>query len=110
MTDDIQEGILLDESCVLSIADLSRACSMHAEWVLDLIAEGILEPDIDESRQCQFSAPELARAFTTMRLQRDLDVNLAGVALVLDLMDEIHELRAQLVYQGSLCINPGEAD
>jgi chaperone modulatory protein CbpM len=29
-----------------------------------------------------------------MRLQRDLDINLAGVALALDLMDEIESLRA----------------
>jgi chaperone modulatory protein CbpM len=29
-----------------------------------------------------------------MRLQRDLDINLAGVALALDLMDEIESLQA----------------
>lgn len=31
-----------------------------------------------------------------MRLQRDLDLNLAGVALALDLMDEIESLHAAI--------------
>jgi chaperone modulatory protein CbpM len=31
-----------------------------------------------------------------MRLQRDLGINLAGVALAIDLLDEIEDLRAQL--------------
>jgi chaperone modulatory protein CbpM len=31
-----------------------------------------------------------------MRLQRDLDINLAGVALALDLMKEIETLRDRL--------------
>ena len=40
-----------------------------------------------------FSAIELRRARTAMRLQRDLGVNLAGIALILDLLDEVDTLR-----------------
>jgi chaperone modulatory protein CbpM len=31
-----------------------------------------------------------------MHLQRDLDINVAGAALVLDLLDELESLRARL--------------
>ncbi len=96
MTDNLEDGILLDESCVLSLAELSQACAMHAEWVLELVDEGILEPTQDESLVCHFAAPQLTRAFKVMHLQRDLGVNLAGAALALDLMDEINLLRSRL--------------
>ena len=37
-----------------------------------------------------------------MRLQRDLGINLAGVALVMDLLDEIEELRGRLRRQNQI--------
>lgn len=44
----------------------------------------------------RFSGKSLRRARSAHRLQRDLGLNLAGIALVLDLMDELEVLLAQL--------------
>ncbi len=96
MNDEILNGVLLDEDCYLSLAELSRACSTHAEWVISLVEEGILEPGGADMRDWRFSAPALRRARTARHLQRDLGVNLAGAALVLDLLDEIDHLRQRL--------------
>lgn len=90
------EGLLLDESCELTLAELSRACSMHAEWLLELVDEGILEPMGREPREWRFTAPALQRARTVRNLQRDLGINLAGAALALELMEEIERLRERL--------------
>lgn len=38
----------------------------------------------------------MARVCSALRLQRDLGVNLAGIALALDLMEEIEKLFRQL--------------
>ena len=46
--------------------------------------------------QWQFSGTALPRARKAMRLQRGFGVNLAGVALVLNLMNEIEQLRNRL--------------
>jgi chaperone modulatory protein CbpM len=96
MRKDILTGLLLDEDCTLSLGELSRACMVHAEWIIELVDEGILEPIGGDTAHWRFSGPNLQRARTVMRLQRDLGVNLAGAALVLDLMDEIDRLRAHL--------------
>ncbi len=97
MNENILSGILLDEQTELSLNDLSRACSSSAEWVIELVEEGVLQPISQKQVQWRFSATSLPRARTAMRLQRDLGVNLAGVALALDLLDEIETL------QGHLC-------
>jgi len=93
----ILNGLLLDEHSELSLNELCRACSSSAEWVIELVEEGILEP-IPHSQQKQwlFSGNNLHRARTTRRLQRDLGINLAGVALALDLLEEIKVLESRL--------------
>lgn len=96
MNNEIQTGVLLDEQTELTLNDLCRACSRHAEWVIELVEEGILEPTGRDPSQWRFSAVCLQRAQTTMHLQRDLGINLAGIALALNLLDEIETLRAQL--------------
>ena len=89
-------GILLDEHVELSLNDLCHACSRREEWVIELVEEGVLEPIGSDYKEWRFPAANLQRARTAMRLQRDLSINLAGIALALDLMDEIETLRARL--------------
>lgn len=96
MNDETLNGLLLDEECMLSLGELSRACSMHAEWVMELVDEGVLEPAAAELTHLRFPAPALTRARTVMHLQRDLGINLSGAALALDLLEEVEELRQQL--------------
>jgi len=94
MNTNVLSGIVLDEETMLSLGDLCNACSRHAEWVVELVDEGILQPVGRNQDQWRFPGTSLQRAHIAMRLQQDLEINLAGVALALDLMDEIESLRA----------------
>ena len=96
MSKAILTGLLLDEECSLTLADLSHACAVHAEWIVELVDEGVLEPVGQSATQWRFSGPSLHSARTVRRLQQDLGINIAGAALVLDMLHEIEELRAQL--------------
>jgi chaperone modulatory protein CbpM len=96
MTSKTLTGILLDEQAELSLHDLCRACSTSTEWVIELVDEGVLEPIGHEQVHWRFSGPSLLRARAAMRMQRDLQINLAGVALALDLMEEIEAMRERL--------------
>ena len=89
-------GILLDEKIELSMIEISRACSSSTEWVVALVEEGVLEPIGHEQAHLRFSGTSLQRAHTARRLQHDLEIDLAGIALALDLMDEIDALRERL--------------
>ena len=96
MTSKILTGVLLDERAELSLHDLCHACSTSTEWFIELVDEGVLEPSGHEQAQWRFSGPSLLRARAAMRMQQDLHINLAGVALALDLMEEIEAMREQL--------------
>ncbi len=87
-------GTLLDDS-MLTLEDLSRLCAVDQRHIVALVEEGVLSA-VTVSTQWQFSGSALRRARLAVRLERDLEVNLAGVALALDLLDEIEQLRREL--------------
>ena len=61
-----------------------------------LIEEGIIEPTRHEDDTLYFPSSSLKRTRVVMNLRSDLGVNLAGAALVLELLDRIEKLQAKL--------------
>jgi len=101
MNQNILEGILLDDKVELTIDELCRACSSSEDWVIGLVEVGAIEPVGQQvvraqAAQWRFPASSLQRAQIAMRLQRDLDINLSGIALALDLLNEIEVLKSRL--------------
>jgi len=94
-------AILIEEHAELTLADVCSACTVEIDSIVALVDEGVLEPSGSELRQWRFSGAQLRRATAALRLQHDLGVNVAGVALALDLLDEIERLRAQLRAPGA---------
>lgn len=94
-----QPLVVLDEE-EISLAELTRTCRVHAEWVLEFVDEGVIEPHAPSqgasAPQWRFSATSIVRIEKARRLQRDLGVNLPGVALALELLDRIDALEARL--------------
>jgi len=95
---DILTGLILDDEVSLTLEDVCRACAVETTLIVALVEEGVLEPSSQGKKlqQWRFSGASLGRARIALRLQRDLEINLAGVALTLDLLDEIQTLRAGL--------------
>lgn len=91
--------VVLDEE-EITLGDLTRTCRVHAEWVMELVDEGVIEPrglaEAGRAPQWRFSATTVVRVQKAHRLQRDLGVNLPGVALALQLLDRIESLEARL--------------
>ncbi|MEX3010798.1 chaperone modulator CbpM [Hoeflea sp. TYP-13] len=81
---------------VVSLAELCRSCGVRAEWVVELVEEGILEPEGAAPARWRFSSVSITRVRTAWRLQHDLGVNKAGIAVALNLIDEREALN-QLV-------------
>jgi chaperone modulatory protein CbpM len=90
---DIVSGDLLEQQPPLSLAELCQHYVVQVDWVVELVEEGIVEPEGTRQDQWRFSGECRRRISIVRRLQRDLGVNLPGAALVLDLLDEVQALR-----------------
>jgi chaperone modulatory protein CbpM len=72
----------------LSLPDLCRFCQADETWVIELVEHGVIDPMGSSSGNWRFVGASIARAKKARRLNRDLGINIAGVALVLDLLEE----------------------
>lgn len=98
-TDSVVRCEIVESHMTISFDQLCRSCSMDADWVILLVDEGILDPVRSPGQSAQrwhFRPSHIQRARTAARLHRDLSINVAGLALALDLLDEIDDLRARL--------------
>ena len=99
-------GEILEDEVVLTLSELCRASQLSAERVIELAVkgmlpknriagEGIVDPVGRSPETWTFTGVSLRRIRCAQRLQHDLGVNAAGVALALDLLEELEELRAR---------------
>ena len=88
-------GEIVEETIVLSVTDLSRMMSVEERHIVELVEEGVLSVLQIDASEWRFSGAALRRARIALRLERDLGVNLPGVALALDLLEELERLRRE---------------
>jgi len=87
---------ILEEESELTLSDLVQACTVKSEKIIELVDIGVLEPSGRAPANWRFSGASLHRARRALALQHELDIDLAGAALALELLEEIESLRRRL--------------
>lgn len=80
----------------MSLDEFLEITHLSPDVVYNYIQYDIIHPQGAEREQWAFDLNHIKRVQRALRLQRDLEVNLAGVAVVLDLLDEIDHMRSQI--------------
>jgi chaperone modulatory protein CbpM len=83
-------GTVIDDEDGLTLEELGRLCRLQQEAVIAMVDEGILEPEGERPGTWRFSGTCVAHARVAVRLQRDLGVNLAGAAVILELLERLN--------------------
>jgi chaperone modulatory protein CbpM len=83
------------QDVTFTLHELCEICHLSPEDIQTFIEYDIIHPIDTRGDEWMFDIAHLQRLRTAIRLQRDLEVNLAGVGLVLELLDEMEQLRAQ---------------
>jgi chaperone modulatory protein CbpM len=80
----------------VSFADLCESVSINEELLLELIAHGIVAPIEGELREeWLFNVSAVNIASKATRIHRDLAIDWADIALVLNLLEEVETLHAE---------------
>lgn len=87
---------LVDPATICTVEELCLACGVDATWIAALVEHGVIEPIREVGVHLRFASLTIVRIAKAKRLQRDLGLNPAGLAVVFDLLDEIDDLRMQL--------------
>jgi chaperone modulatory protein CbpM len=93
-------GDIVDEGTEVSVADLCRMFAVEEQHIVALVEEGVLGArdavliEFDKT-EWRFRGTEVRRVRIALRLERDLGINVPGVALVLELLEELEQLRRE---------------
>jgi chaperone modulatory protein CbpM len=80
----------------MTIVELAQATQTPEDLIMAWVSEGVLSPAGGSPQDWRFSGDSLKRAKTAARLMHDLELNLPGVALAINLLEELDLLRSQL--------------
>lgn len=89
-------GSIVDESTLISFKEFCKLCGVDEEYITELVELGILEPEDENVSIWKFSILQLQRFQKAQRLRYGLKLNLSGVALGLDLLEQIEILERKL--------------
>jgi DNA-binding transcriptional MerR regulator len=77
----------------LSAAELAAAAGLSPAMLARLVRLGLLEPAAGTN---EFYSADVLRLRRMLRLRRDLGVNLTGAAIIVDLLERLERLEADI--------------
>jgi len=80
----------------LTVQDLATAAGLDSSDVEKIVGLGVIEPSSNTRSGPLFSQTAVGRLRRIVRLRRDLGINLAGIAVVLDLRERIESLEREV--------------
>ena len=89
-------GVLIEEQTTTSFTEVCQKYNIPAELLQEMIEQGLFSLQSSEIEKIALNQKELRRIESAFRLHHDLGINLAGVALALDLLDEINQMHQEL--------------
>lgn len=87
---------VVDDETELTLAELCQTYQLTPEHVIEWVDYGVLNPAGARPNHWRFNGHNLRRVFRASRLRHDLGLNTEGIALTLDLLEEIQRLRAHI--------------
>ena len=76
---------------IMSLDERVSACGQERQWFIELIEEDIIEYDVPEREQ--FTGYQLTTVRRASRLSRDFEASVPAIGLILELLDELEQLR-----------------
>lgn len=89
-------ALIMDEHQSITFYELCESCHVDSGWVVELVEYGILHPEGRAQTDWLFSGLDLYRSQKAYRLQHDLQLEAHALGVMLDLLDEVQQLRTQL--------------
>jgi MerR family transcriptional regulator, heat shock protein HspR len=81
---------------VYAISVAARLCDMHPQTLRLYERLGLVKPNRTDNRNRLYSDEDIERLKKIQRLTQDLGVNLAGVTVIFNLLEQMESMKAEL--------------
>jgi hypothetical protein len=94
---EIVDADWLDEQMELSLSELAMLTDTNELELLEWVNEGIIAPVDVKAATWSFSAKRLDTINMARRLRRDFELDVDGLALIVNLLSRVRDLESQLL-------------
>ncbi|CEG58467.1 chaperone modulator CbpM [Legionella fallonii] len=94
--DNFLVGVLIEETTTISFHEVCHKYHIPEELLSEMVEQGLFPNQPSNKEQIALDQKALRRLEAAFRLHKDLGINLPGVALALDLLEEIEKMRKEL--------------
>jgi chaperone modulatory protein CbpM len=92
----IISGIVIEKSTSLTLDEFCHYTHTEREIVIEMVEHQLIEPEGDKPEEWRFDSFSLKRGRIAASFYHDLEINMPGIALALDLLEKIENLQQQL--------------
>jgi len=96
MKTQLTEVLWLEAHPDIPLPELAELSGLSAAELLALTEYGVLQPVDAQAEEPSYRAACVVTARTAFRLRRDLELNAEGLALVMQLLEQVRSLEARL--------------
>ena len=90
-------GVLMDENTTISFVEVCQKCKISEDVLIEMLEHGLFSYSTQHIKSMDIDQRTFARIQSACRLQQDLGLNVPGVVLVLELLDELEQARKELL-------------
>jgi chaperone modulatory protein CbpM len=92
----ILSDVIVGESMMLTVTEFHHKYAIDETLFNELLEYDLIPFDDEESGNVFLDLRAVRRIQSALRLQRDLQVNMQGVAVILDLREELETVQSEL--------------
>lgn len=96
MIKQIFKGIIVEQSASLNLEEFCQAVHLQTQVVIEMVEHQLIKPEGSAPNSWRFDNACLKRAKIAASFYRDLEVNMPGIGIALDLLERIEYLEQRL--------------
>lgn len=89
-------GMILEKNQTLTLEEFSFATKVDKNLIIEMVEYQLLHPEGNDPSHWRFDSISLHRGRIAASFYHELEVNLPGIALALDLLDKLEDLQKQV--------------
>jgi chaperone modulatory protein CbpM len=90
------QGVVVEETSTITFVEVCNQFNVTEEFLKEIMEHGLFQSESAELLEMSFDQKSISKIRSAQRLQEDLGVNIPGVVLVLELLEEMEALRKEL--------------
>ncbi|MDB5866241.1 MAG: merR regulatory family protein [Betaproteobacteria bacterium] len=93
---ELTETLWLDERGAVTLIELAQCSGLSEAELRELVDMGAIEPLDPDAGQWSFGSHCIVAARAASRLRKDFELDTSGLAVVLSLLERVHELESEV--------------